>query len=648
MPLLPLSLGLILGILLSFVSVRNPDVTGLTLMALFTVTMLSLVVNRLFKIAAIPKIIPMAAFSIFFVLIGFCKLELQKVSLASPEELTERINFGTVFKSKISESGYQTIHLSLEKSVHRNKQIGVSGNIILTLDTLEGKYGLGDFVAFKTAIEPFRNETNPGSFDAEYYYGTHHYAGRAFIPSNCISKIGSRNNLTIFFSKWQDEIGQKMKSWLPESVSGIGVALLLGNKADIDQEVLDSFSNTGAMHVLAVSGLHVGIILIIFQTILGFFSRWISKKQAILFSVILIWGFGLLSGASPSVIRAVVMFSILALGQLLSRKNNGMNNLILSAVILLMYDPYYLFDIGFQLSYVALIGILLFQNPIYKLIPIKQKWLDWIWKGSAVGIAATIATTPFMLYWFHQFPNYFLISNIVVMLLGFIVLLFLIILIFTAWIPYFNSLVIFLTAISLQGLIIGIQFVDQIPGGVSGGFELNFIQFLILGILIAYSFHKLLIKQLFPKIALVGLAFCLLFISWKREMKFEKNELQVFSGKAFCGMIQYKGRLITFAEDIPRNKQLLQTLKNAVRESGLNLSKSLVLKSGNRIYLDGRKISFTRQNNGWKFSIDETEFNYLIRGTPEKDHPKELLSQHLQHYLYKDEKIKPFCIAIRN
>lgn len=646
MPLLPLSLGLILGILLSFVSGRNPDVAGLTMTVLFTLTILLLVVNRLFKTNAFPKFIPVIAFSLFFVLIGFCKLELQKERISNPEALSDQVNFGTVFKSKISESGYQTIHLSLEKSVHQNKQIPAQGNIILTLDTLEGIYGLGNFVAFKTAVEPFRNETNPGSFDAEYYYGTHHYSGRAFISSNCISKIGSRKNLTIFFSKWQDEIGQRMKSWLPESVAGIGVALLLGNKADIDPEVLDSFSNTGAMHVLAVSGLHVGIILIIFQTILGFFSRWISKKQAILFSVILIWGFGLLSGASPSVIRAVVMFSILALGQLLSRKNNGMNNLILSAIVLLMYDPYYLFDIGFQLSYIALVGILLFQKPIYKLIPIRQKWLDWIWKGSAVGIAATIATTPFMLYWFHQFPNYFLISNIVVMLLGFVVLLFLIILIFTAWIPYLNSLIIFLTVISLQGLIVGIQFVDDIPGGVSGGFELNFIQFILLGTLIGYSFHRLLIKQLFPKTALIGLALCLLFLSWKREVKFEKNELLVFSGKAFCGMIQYKGRLITFAEDIPKNKQILQTLKNAVRESGLNQNKSILLKSGNRIFLDGREISFTRQKDGWKFIVDQTEFNYLTRGTPGKTQAKELLSQQLQHYLYKDEKILPFRISI--
>lgn len=646
MPLLPISIGLILGIFFSYMSVGNPGTTGLVITTIFIVSLLSLVFDYLFRPKSFPKFIPAIAFSTLFMLIGFGKLELSKESVSSCRDLSGKVTYGTVFRNKISESGYQTIHISLEKSTSGNKQFAANGIIILTLDTLEGIYKTGDFTAFKTVLEPFRNETNPGSFDAEYYYGTHHYVGRAFIASNCIKKTGTRENLSVFFSKWQDEVGQSLKSRLPESVSGIGVALLLGNKADIDPEVLDSFSNTGAMHVLAVSGLHVGIILIIFQYILGFFSRWISRKQAILFSVVLIWGFGLLSGASPSVIRAVIMFSILALGQLLSRKNNGMNNLILSAILLLMCDPYYLFDIGFQLSYVALIGIMLFQKPIYSLLRFKRKWLDWLWNGSSVGIAATIATTPLMLYWFHQFPNYFLLSNIVVMLLGFIVLLFLIILIFTAWIPYFNMLVIFLTAFSLQALVVGIQYVDEIPGGVSGGFELNLFQFLLIGGLIGFCFHKLLIEQLFPKIALAGLAVCLLFISWKREVKFEQNQLQVFSGKAFCGMIQYNGKLITFTEDIPKNKQILQTLKNAVRDSGLNLSKTIVLESGNKVHLDGKEISFEEMENGWKFRIGEQEFTYLLKGNPGKSHPKELLSQRLQHYLYKDEKIQPFCIPI--
>jgi competence protein ComEC len=646
MPLLPIATGLVLGIFFSYISGGNPGTIGLVITTIFIGSLLALVFNDLFRPKSFPKLIPVITFSTSFMLIGFGKLELSKESVSNCRDLSGKVTYGTVFRNKISESGYQTMHISLEKSTSGNKQFAANGNIILTLDTLEGIYQTGDLVAFKTTIEPFRNETNPGSFDAEYYYGTHHYIGRAFIASNCIKKTGTRENLSIFFSKWQDEIGHKMKSWLPESVSGIGVALLLGNKADIDQEVLDSFSNTGAMHVLAVSGLHVGIILIIFQYILGFFSRWISRKQAILFSVILIWGFGLLSGASPSVIRAVVMFSILALGQLLSRKNNGMNNLILSAIVLLMYDPYYLFDIGFQLSYVALIGIMLFQKPICNLLRFKRKWLDWLWKGSAVGIAATIATTPLMLYWFHQFPNYFLLSNIVVMLLGFIVLLFLIILIFTAWIPYFNTLIIFLTVLSLQALVVGIQSVDEIPGGVSGGFELDFFQFLLIGGLIAFCFHQLLIKQLFPKIALASLAVCLLFISWKREVKFEQNQLQVFSSKAFCGIIQYKGKLITFTEDIPKNKQILQTLKNAVRDSGLNLSKTIVLKSGNKVHLDGKEISFEEMENGWKFSIGEREFRYLQHGTPEKSHHKALLSQRLQRYLYKNEVIEPFCVPI--
>ncbi|TSJ44857.1 ComEC/Rec2 family competence protein [Fluviicola chungangensis] len=646
MPLLPISLGLILGIFLSFISGGNATAAGLTITSLLAFVILLLIFHQLFKINSFPKIIPVIAFSLSFVLIGFCNLELQKESLSDPNELTGCVNFGTVFKTKISESGYQTIHLSLEKSINRSIQVAARGNMILTLDTLNGIYRTGDFIAFKTRIDPFQNETNPGSFDAEYYYGTHRYIGRAFITSNCIMKTGSRENLTIFLSKWQDEIGQKMKSWLPESVAGIGVALLLGNKADIDPEIMDSFSNTGAMHVLAVSGLHVGIILLVFQYIFGFFSRWISKKQAVVFSVILIWGFGLLSGASPSVIRAVVMFSILALGQILSRKNNGMNNLILSAILLLMYDPYYLFDVGFQLSYVALTGILLFQRPIYKLIHIKYKWLDWLWKGSAVGIAATIATTPFMLYWFHQFPNYFLLSNIVVMLFGFIVLLLLIVLVFTAWIPYFNALIIFLTAFSLEALITGIQAVDKIPGGVSGGFELNFFQFLLIGTLIGYCFHKLLIKQTLPKVALTAMAVCLMFISWKREAKFEKNEFQVFSAKTFCGMIQYNGKLITFTEDSSGNRQVLQIFKNAVRNAGLNPEKSIILKSRNKLLLNGKQICFLKENNGWKFKIGEQEFNYLSKGTPGKDHPKELLSQRLQYYLYREEKIKPFRIAI--
>lgn len=646
MPLLPLTLGLIPGILLAFISDGQTDLFGSGIFLVFVLLLLYLLFAGLFRKSLLVNAVTIAAATCCFTLIGFVKTELVKSNTSSVEQVSGKVNFGTVFKSSISESGYQTIHISLDKTSNGNKQIAGSGNIILTLDTLETKYETGDYVAFKTPIEVFRTETNPGSFDAAYYYGTHHYIGRAFIPSNCVVKTGTRNSIAIFFSKRQDQIAGKLQHWLPESVSGIGTALLLGNKAGIDPQVMDSFSNTGAMHVLAVSGLHVGIILIIFQYILQFFSRWITKKQSILFSVALIWAFGLLSGASPSVIRAVVMFSILTLGQLLSRKNSGMNNLLLSAIILLMYDPYYLFDIGFQLSYAALIGIFLFQAPVYHLIRIRQKWLDWLWKGSAVGIAATIATTPFMLYWFHQFPNYFLLSNIVVMLLGFVVLLFPIILVFTGWIPYFRTGIIFLTALSLQLLVIGIQFVDRIPGGLSGGFELNFFQFILLLVLIGYCTYQALLKERLSRIPLIAFAGCFLFLSWKREVKLNRNELQIFSAKAFCGTIQYEGRLISFYENSAKNKQTKQILKNAVRDSGLNRNKTIVLKSMNHLTVGKKEILFARQQNGWRVTLNGKTFFYRTKGTPERDENKQLLSQRLQNYLYKNEQIPPFKVSI--
>jgi competence protein ComEC len=646
MPLLPLLIGLIIGVFSSVVFKENTEIVALSIVSGLSATGLFILFKTLFQKTKNRSVLSSVLYGFCFVLIGFILVELSKEKTSKLESLTNHINAGTVFKTKISESGYQTIHISLEKQVDGNYFQTVNGNLILTLDTLEERFEIGDQVAFKTEINGFKNETNPGSFDAEYYYGTHHYIGRAFIPSNLISKIGTTENISIYFSKRQAEIAERLRSWLPESVSGIGIALLVGSKADIQQEVLDSFSNTGAMHVLAVSGLHVGIILIIFQKILHLFSRWITKKQSILFSVILIWGFGLLSGASPSVIRAVVMFSILALGQLLNRKSSGLNNLIFSAIILLIYEPYYLFDIGFQLSYTALIGIFLFQTPIYKLIYISNKPLDWIWKGSAVGIAATITTTPFMLYWFHQFPNYFLLSNMVVMLLGFIVLLLLIILVFTAWIPYFKLLIIFLTALSLQLLIIGIQWVNDIPGGVSSGFELSFIEFLVIACLLGFCAFQFLVKHVIPKIAFSGLILSFLLVSWKREEKFSQNKLYVFSSKYFCGMIQWNGQIITFSEIPEGNKQIDQTLKNGVRYSGLNTAKSIILQSRNELIIGTKRLLIHRIKIGWEIHLDSLRIQYRTNGKPSTLENKQLMTTKLQRYLYKNQVVQPFKISI--
>jgi competence protein ComEC len=194
----------------------------------------------------------------------------------------------------------------------------------------------------------------------------------------------------------------------------IAKAILLGQKKNFDKEVSDAYVTAGAMHILAVSGLHVGIVY-------GFFFLFIKpyrlkvRKRVVYLSVIilLIWGYALLTGMSPSVMRAATMFSLMALAQMKSRNPSIFNAIALSAVILLLYDPFLIYAVGFQLSYLALTGILVIQPLLVKLWSPTNKVVDYIWQITTVSFAAQLATFPISAYYFHVFPTYFAVANLV-------------------------------------------------------------------------------------------------------------------------------------------------------------------------------------------------------------------------------------------
>jgi competence protein ComEC len=168
------------------------------------------------------------------------------------------------------------------------------------------------------------------------------------------------------------------------------------------------------MHVLAVSGLHVGIIYGFFFLFWKPQKMTVRKRIPLLLLVIgIIWSYALITGMSPSVLRAATMFSLIALAQMQSKSPSIFNPLALSALILLLYDPFIVFSVGFQLSYVALLGILLFQPLIVSWWTPENRLLDYIWQISSVGIAAQLATFPLSVHYFHVFPTYFLLANIV-------------------------------------------------------------------------------------------------------------------------------------------------------------------------------------------------------------------------------------------
>jgi competence protein ComEC len=197
----------------------------------------------------------------------------------------------------------------------------------------------------------------------------------------------------------------------------------LGVKDDLDPEVRDAYAASGAMHVLAVSGLHVGIFYWLILVLAKPFQKGPASKWIIaIISLLVLWSYALVTGLSPSVMRAVTMFSFFSLARAWNQKTNVYNVVAASAFCLLLYNPHLIMSVGFQLSYMAVIGIVTLQPRLYRLWePEKLVW-DHVWKISTVAIAAQLATFPLGIFYFNQFPNYFLLSNIVVIPGAFMVL----------------------------------------------------------------------------------------------------------------------------------------------------------------------------------------------------------------------------------
>ncbi len=227
----------------------------------------------------------------------------------------------------------------------------------------------------------------------------------------------------------------------PESKQ-IALALLLGQKESLGKEVKQAYSATGTQHILAVSGLHVGIIYSILLLPLSFFKQkgQLLQKSYLVLVLGLIWIYALMTGFSPSVVRAVVMFSLVTLGQMRKRKPSIWNILAFSALLLLVLDPAIQTDLGFQLSYLAVAGIVGLQPILLRMWAPSNRVLDYFWQMATVTLAAQLITSPLTLHYFHTFPTYFLVANLLIVPLSYIILCAGVPFLLLAWIPIVGSL----------------------------------------------------------------------------------------------------------------------------------------------------------------------------------------------------------------
>lgn len=285
-------------------------------------------------------------------------------------------------------------------------------------DSLSGKYQRGDFLYLKSATRRVRTNSNPLAFDYSYYLRTKGITLQAFVPTgqhrpDTVTQASDHLKAALSVSKFAQGVYARYLD--NNEQKGTAESLMLGDRFLLTEKLYQAYSDTGAIHVLSVSGLHVAIFISIFIWI---FSKipdhtW-SIKLAKLFALIAItWFYVILTGLGPSVTRSGIMVSLFLIGKTLSKNTSNYNILALSAVLMLLYEPMYLFQVSFQFSYISLLSILYFQPRIKRLYTSKNKVINFFWDLINVSFAAQIMIFPYTSYYFHQFPLYFALSGIV-------------------------------------------------------------------------------------------------------------------------------------------------------------------------------------------------------------------------------------------
>ncbi len=375
----------------------------------------------------------------------------------------------------------------------------VTGKVMAYFPKTDSTFALhyGDLIAIPAPIRKVSPPLNPGEFDYRAYLYRKGVTGQVYLKDEDWIDLQTNDANPIFgFSyRFRDVLlASLQRSGLSDNEFGVAAAILLGYDDNLADEVRKNYVAAGSMHILCVSGMHVGIIYLLASFLLGFLNRkkWQKTlKQVLLLA--LIWFYALIAGLSPSILRASLMISFVIIGEMINRKGFIINSLAASAFILLCVNPNNLFEIGFLLSYAAVIGIVVLQRPIYNLLYVKNKLLDRAWEITTVALAAQVATIPFTLFYFNQFTTYFWLSNLFMTPISFIVVISGMVLLLVSWIPYVSTFVGYLVWGSVYVMNWVVEQVERLPFSIIKGLYVSEFEFAML--LLAFVLLLLMVSM---------------------------------------------------------------------------------------------------------------------------------------------------------
>lgn len=497
-------------------------------------------------------------------------------------------------------------------------------------DSLSRKLQYGDLILLQTKFKKIDPPKNPKSFDYQKYMKRKGVLFTGYASTQNWQNTGENRGTLVrkMALTSQQKLSEILeKSGLSKTEYSVAAAILLGNDDTMEPDLRAEYSNAGVSHILCVSGMHVGIIFMILNYIL--MPLDLMKKSRFLKTVILflaIWSYANITGLSPSVIRSATMFSFVLMGNLLSRKTNIFQSLYASLFIILIADPLLIFDLGFQLSYLAVFGIVVFQTPIAGLYKAKTKVGSYFWNLASVSLAAQVSTFPISIYYFHQFPNYFLLANLSVIFLSFCVMISGTAVIGFSFFPWLSHLI----ALCLQFLVRlmngVINYIQALPGSVTQNIGFSFFQMVVLYMMII-SFYIAFKERYKPAFFM----FLVALLGFMGSIYFDKVEQSshtactVFSVPKTSAILFQEGKngiLLSDSISTSEHKNFTFSIKNyvianQVKITFLPIQEDTTLqnfcKKGAIIYFKGKTILMAHRFGKMSEEKVHVDYVYLYR-----------------------------------
>lgn len=518
-PLLRLLLFLILGILLY--EYYSFDIHIVSIIAFISILLIGIglfLKKNLFTSVGIYSVIILLGWTVSYISSPKAQVFLNE----DCEAYLVRIDSGTENKPKSYKTTGQVYKAKVD-SVWKEFSEPYSILLYFSKDGLRPVYG--NVYLISGSPKTIEGPKNPFEFDYKTFQRRRGIVQHHFLRKGDFEKVGyNPKNIIFRWSYTLNELaGEKLNTLVNKKENrAVAEAMLSGSKDELDNDVREAYATAGAIHILAVSGLHVGILLIMLNAILGFLNK--HKKTKWLYGVLTIaclWAYAVFTGLSPSVTRATLMFSLFQIGILVDRDKNSINILAASAFILLCFNPLWIFEVGFQLSYLAIFGIVYLYPYLNNLFQSKNWLLTNLWQISMISISAQLFTVPLSIYYFHQFPSYFLLTNPIVTVLSMGVLFFGIPSLIFSWVPFLSDILSGLLDITLSILNKSIFTISALPQSKWSGFSISSTEVVLLYLLIFLGLLFFIKKE--AKSLFVGLSLFLGLAVWNIRKDWVQN-----------------------------------------------------------------------------------------------------------------------------